>query len=313
MATPLPVTFRASPLPSNFKGTPQQLLDAIVERLSLETQATLALFVGGSVEPSSDSGPWLKDDMTWWVWDVGTGAYIPQPLEAISLRYVIAGSAPDQNDYDVWIETDGTGKAIAIKTYSAAAWHDVYEDVQAGVQAQITSIISAVEALPTVAEMNTAISAAVTAGVNTYPVAAKVGSTQTVVADGTYYVVEFGTEGFDPGSVYSTSTYRYTAPVAGYYLVTAKLQVDNGTATAASMEILMSVFKNGVAVDYISGGTSVASPPGSRWYPTLSGMVQLAAGEYIDIRMAPNDGVVGAGNVAISTNSVMSIHKVQSV
>jgi len=79
MAT-LPVTFRASPLPSDFRGTPQAFMDAIVARLSLETQSQLNLFVAGNVAPTSDMGPWLKDNNTWYVWDAGSGAYVPQTI-----------------------------------------------------------------------------------------------------------------------------------------------------------------------------------------------------------------------------------------
>lgn len=81
MASPLPVSFRASPLPSDFKGTPQQMLDAYTARLSLETQEALTLYVTGSVEPGTNQGPWLKDGTTWYVWDDGTGAYVPQTIE----------------------------------------------------------------------------------------------------------------------------------------------------------------------------------------------------------------------------------------
>ncbi len=84
MATPLPVSFRASPLPSDFRGTPQQFMDALVARLSLLTQEELTLFVTGSVEPTSNQGPWLKDGTTWMVWSDDAGAYVPQtiPFEA---------------------------------------------------------------------------------------------------------------------------------------------------------------------------------------------------------------------------------------
>ena len=77
MPTPLPVTFRGSALPSNFRGTPQQLFDAMIARLYLDTQEALALFKTGSVLPTSDEGPFLLNGQEWYVWDSGTGAYIP--------------------------------------------------------------------------------------------------------------------------------------------------------------------------------------------------------------------------------------------
>jgi len=114
MATNLPVFFRASPLPSNFRGTPQNFLDAIVARLSIATEEQLSLFVTGSTMPTSDEGPWLKDGLTWWVWDSTLGTYKPQVLDPLSLRYILSETPPDHTLYDLWIQLDRTGKAQAI-------------------------------------------------------------------------------------------------------------------------------------------------------------------------------------------------------
>jgi hypothetical protein len=81
MPAPLPVSFRASPLVSDFRGSPQQLQDAIVARLSLETQEALALFGGGSTLPTSDQGPFFLDWNKLYVWDSGTSSYVPQTIE----------------------------------------------------------------------------------------------------------------------------------------------------------------------------------------------------------------------------------------
>lgn len=80
MADTLPVTFRSAPLPSTWRGTPRELQDAITARLTIETQTELALFVTGSVAPVTNVGPWLKDGVTWYVWDDGSGSYIPEIL-----------------------------------------------------------------------------------------------------------------------------------------------------------------------------------------------------------------------------------------
>lgn len=80
----LPITIQMSALPPSVKWTPQQLGDAIAERLSLVTAQTFALFVTGSTAPLYDAGPFLKDGLTWYVWDSVTGSYIlePRPPEA---------------------------------------------------------------------------------------------------------------------------------------------------------------------------------------------------------------------------------------
>jgi hypothetical protein len=81
MSTPLPLTILIAPLPSDFEGTPQELADAIAERLSIETQESLALYGTGPVLPTSDEGPFLLNGTTWYVWDTGTMAYVPQTIE----------------------------------------------------------------------------------------------------------------------------------------------------------------------------------------------------------------------------------------
>lgn len=81
MPTPLPITITSSPLPADFTGTPQELMDAIVARLQFETQAALALFGTGTVLPTSDEGPFLLDGNKWYVWSAVAGAYVPQTIE----------------------------------------------------------------------------------------------------------------------------------------------------------------------------------------------------------------------------------------
>lgn len=80
MANSLPIQIVMASLPPSVVWSPQQLGDAIAERLSLVTAQTFALFVTGSTAPLSNVGPWLKDGLTWYVWDANTGTYIPEPI-----------------------------------------------------------------------------------------------------------------------------------------------------------------------------------------------------------------------------------------
>lgn len=79
MTSKLPVTFKGAPLPVGFQGTPQQFEDALVARLSIESEEQFALFVVGDTAPTSNVGPWLKGGLVWYVWDPTTGSYIPEP------------------------------------------------------------------------------------------------------------------------------------------------------------------------------------------------------------------------------------------
>jgi hypothetical protein len=114
MPTPLPVSFRLTPLPDGGSYTPQQLAEAIVARLNLDTQESLALFQIGSVLPTSDEGPILKDGVSWWVWNDEDGEYVPQTVEfydslnpkpfraeaAAAIDVVFAGAGAIQTDLE---------------------------------------------------------------------------------------------------------------------------------------------------------------------------------------------------------------------
>jgi hypothetical protein len=77
----LPITITGSPLPEGENFTPQEFMDAIVARLALETQESYVLIGTGSVLPTSDQGPFMLNGTTLYVWDSGSGAYVPQTIE----------------------------------------------------------------------------------------------------------------------------------------------------------------------------------------------------------------------------------------
>lgn len=139
--------------------------------------------------------------------------------------------------------------------------------------------------------------------------AASVANTsQNVAVDGAGHVVDFDTEAFDTDAAFNSATNTFTAPVAGIYQVSAYVQVDNDDADPVTIEIALRVIKNaGVA---LANGTSVASPPGSRWYPAVQGLVQLAAGDTITVEFSAND-TPGSGHVDLS-NGNLSIVRVRA-
>ncbi len=299
--TTLPVTFRGAPLPVDFSGTPQAFFDAMVARLSIQTDTNFSIFTIGSSAPTSNSGPWLKNGVTWYVWDAGTGAYIPEILESRSLRYVASASAPSQALYTFWIELDGSGKAIALKYYSGGAWKDVYEDKFA--------------TYSTTAQMNSAIAAAV-AGINLAmiksPASAKLTGNQTIAIDGTLYKVLFNSAVVNPNSAYDAANSKYVCPKNGIYRVTTNIQVDNSGGDATAMEIAVRISVNGAAGpnDPVSG-TAVASPPGGRWYPQVDGLIAATAGDAIEVYFSAEDGV-DAASVIIAAQSQFFVEMVQA-
>lgn len=122
----LPLNIEMGALPASVLWTPQQLGDAIAERLRITTQQTFALFVSGSTEPSSNVGPWLRNGTEWYVWSDILGAYEPITIPSASLGYWIGPDAPDGAVYSFWIETAAGGSPLALKTYFSGAWVDVY-------------------------------------------------------------------------------------------------------------------------------------------------------------------------------------------
>lgn len=129
-------------------------------------------------------------------------------------------------------------------------------------------------------------------------------SSQNIDVDGAGHKVNFDVETFDTDAAFNSTTKTFTAPVAGIYQVTAYVQVDNDDADEATIEFSLRVIKNAGPVQV--GGTSVANPPGQRWYPQVQGLVQLAAGDTIHVELEAND-TPGSGHVDVSNGNLSII------
>ena len=149
------------------------------------------------------------------------------------------------------------------------------------------------------------------------PSVASMASSQSVAVDSVGHTLAFNSSEYDPFARYSISTYRYTVPIAGAYLITANLQADyvggsttNEAAALQTMELSLTAVKNGTTI-LRAAGTSVATPPGQRWYPKLSTTVVLALGDTVEIQLTGSCQTdVGAPNPNVNvSNSDWSIHK----
>lgn len=98
---------------------------------------------------------------------------------------------------------------------------------------------------------------------------------QSVPAGSGYTVIQFGNEDFDVNNEYNTSTYRFTAQSAGYYLVT----VSGYMSTQAAEAALVGIRKNGATI--IGRKWSQASN-GTHAHPICTDLVYLNAGDYIE-------------------------------
>lgn len=142
-----------------------------------------------------------------------------------------------------------------------------------------------------------------------YPAGAT-NSGQSLTVDGASHIVEFDTEVFDPNAIYDPATFRYTAPTDGIYQVTANVQVDNVNASLTLTEFSMKVVKNG-ATTLVANGTNTPNPAGARWYPTVSGLIQLAAGDTVEVDLSATDGI-GSHTVTLS-NGNLSINRIRAL
>lgn len=104
--------------------------------------------------------------------------------------------------------------------------------------------------------------------------------------------VNYDTELYDTNSNFdSTTNYRYTAPVSGFYYFSARIGITVSTRT------LISLYKNGSEV--LRGGDMTTGASGIN--VTVSGLLQLSASDYVEVWV-----YCDATNVAMTTGNVMN-------
>jgi hypothetical protein len=122
---------QVAPLPSTFKGTPQQLLEQMVRRAKIVSpNGTNFIFIGDT-EPTSNVGPWLRGGTKWYVFDNEVKRYVPQDItDSEQVWYHIGATAPTSDDPHVWLRTsrDATeadpsyGNPVGWYQWNGSAW-----------------------------------------------------------------------------------------------------------------------------------------------------------------------------------------------
>lgn len=283
-ATQIPLTFRIAPLPTGFQGSPQQLATEIAARLSAVSANSISFFASGSVAPTSNVGPWLKNDQTWYVWSDTLATYIPEIIDPQSLGYTFSVSAPNPNQFKLWIRLDGSGDALGISYFSNGAWKDIY----AGQFANYS----------TTTQMNAAIQQAV-GSQSKYSFSAIKAVPQTVTAGAGAATIEFPNEQYDIGNHYDNATFKFTAPVTGVYTFRSGILIDLTSGTPTDIEIGLSLVVNGAGVVGFSENESDVSQKGRTMLCVRD--VLLSAGNTVEARVEVI--TTGASTWTMDTNS----------
>lgn len=295
----LPLTITVASLPVGFVGTPQELADAIAERIEIVAQQSFALFSVGATEPSYDTGPWAKNGNTWYYFDSDAGAYLPFEIPQASLGYQISVNEPTEDGIVVWFQVDNDGLPLAIKTRSVSGGAIVW-----------TSVYYLKSETYSQAETNNAIARQIR-----YAVRAKPNADQTISIDSTDQQLDLNAEILDPDGAYTEADSEYIAPIKGIYEIGGVMVFDNDTGTPAGMEIEVSAWSDGVGTGTELGanGNNTPSPNSDRWHVPLSIMFQASAGAVIELSATAVDGVNSGDLTLLAAKSFWTIKLVQAV
>lgn len=136
---------QAGPLPTTFKGTPQEMFAEMIRRMKIVSASGGNFFVTGDIEPTSNVGPWLRGGTQWWVFDNATKRYIPLDISQSETRWYWMGNAtPPDIVPPVWLKTtqDQTttngsfGDPIGWYSWNGVNWIPFNSIIRSGTTAQ---------------------------------------------------------------------------------------------------------------------------------------------------------------------------------
>ncbi|CAB4152029.1 C1q domain containing protein [uncultured Caudovirales phage] len=109
-----------------------------------------------------------------------------------------------------------------------------------------------------------------------------------------FALITHDTKVYDTNTNFTTANGRYTAPVSGFYALSAN---SNSSVTANSVHLL-GFYKNGVLVS--QGGGGVQGGATSNVFDSHSYQIQLTAGDYVQTYHYGTGGAGSAGAVSTS-------------
>jgi hypothetical protein len=95
-----------SRLPETLNTSPQGLIEEAVRRMKIVSPTGTNFIYVGDSEPTSDVGPWLRDNTKWYVYDSEIKRYVPLDISDSETRWFWLGAiAPSSSVPPVWLRT----------------------------------------------------------------------------------------------------------------------------------------------------------------------------------------------------------------
>jgi hypothetical protein len=133
---------------------------------------------------------------------------------------------------------------------------------------------------------------------------------QSITNNAAVAIVNFGTVINDTHSAVTTgASWKFTAPVTGYYRVDAKILFATFTGWAALERVLFQLFKNDVLYSTLDRNDGIVTTSAIQRGARGSDIIYLTAGQYIDVRLAQNCGS-NLALTAVTTDNYISIVRV---
>lgn len=114
---------QASHLPPTFSGSPDELFQAMIERMKIVSPSGTSFFVESDVMPSSNVGPWLKGGTEWWVFDKELKTYVPLDIsESETIWFQVSTNAPATAEPPLWLQIANDGNPVGWYWWNGASW-----------------------------------------------------------------------------------------------------------------------------------------------------------------------------------------------
>ena len=289
MPSPVEFSVSLSPLPSEGSWTPQQLAELIAARLTVAPQDEWNSFQIGGSAPTSNIGPWLKNGREWYVFNSGTGAYVPLTTDGIGLlaASVAVSKLAAWTEPGMLLVSNGSNVPTLLPSTGTT-------------DGQVATI-STVGGKKTVTWADTFVPAAPG---NYFDV--RISVPQTIEVGGVTQTVAFDTSVLDPGSQWDGTNFRFGGVSPGQvWCFGVEVQLEAGTGGVTNLEVQLDIRREGSMSNTLGAYKEVASVGGGTVVST-TGMMKMGAGEsWVDVGItingtaaAPGDDVVVAANAA---------------